>query len=185
LLSLLKRRIAILCFISALALGSVIGLQFAGASSSSGAGQFSDVYAGQVIKQIIDYTHAVQMTKAVEYVGAVDQANLKAYVAAVTPPPPAPERYSAPTPSAAPSGGGGDCYSGSPVPDWIINRESGGNPNAVNPSSGAYGCYQELPGHFNNGAVCSGLSMYSVDDQKVCAQRLIDASGGSLAPWAL
>jgi type II secretory pathway pseudopilin PulG len=136
----------------------------------------------------------VMMTKAqyglVVYLAATNDANLTTYVNAV-------EQADAeaalqnsqaqPTQQySAPSSGGasGDCFDGSPIPAWIVNRESGGDPNAVNPSSGAYGCYQELPGHFNAGAVCGGLSMYSVADQKTCAQRLIDAAGGSLAPWA-
>lgn len=35
-------------------------------------------------------------------------------------------------------------------PDWIIQRESGGDPNALNPS-GAYGCAQLMPGTGGSG----------------------------------
>jgi hypothetical protein len=128
---------------------------------------------------VVDYVHAVTMANVVVYVYAVAEADRE--TAAATTQAQSPPRYSAPAPVAT----GGDCYDGSPVPAYIITRESGGDPNAVNPSSGAYGCFQELPGHFNSGGACAGLSMYSVADQKVCAQRLIDGSGGTLAPWAL
>ena len=47
-------------------------------------------------------------------------------------------------------GGGGSCNPGS-----IVQRESKGDPNAVNPSSGAGGKYQFLP------STCSGYGGYS------------------------
>lgn len=52
----------------------------------------------------------------------------------------------------------GDCAAMKPegFPDYIIDRESGGNPNAVNPRSGALGCAQILPSWFQRG--CSGMS---------------------------
>lgn len=85
--------------------------------------------------------------------------------------------YSRPAPQTS-----GDCYSGTPVPAYIINRESGGDPNAVNPSSGALGCYQLMPMHFASGGTCAGLST-DLAGQKACAQRLYNAAG--LSPWAL
>ncbi len=76
----------------------------------------------------------------------------------------------------------GDC-SGFPIPGWIIQRESGGDPSAVNPSSGAFGCAQELPAHFQPGGACAGLDMYAVDGQRACAVILSDG-GTNLAPWS-
>lgn len=77
------------------------------------------------------------------------------------------------------------------VPAWIIDRESRGDPNAVNGSSGAMGCVQELPGHFaevspwnsNAHGTCYGLDPNTQAGQLECANRL--SSGGSnLNPWA-
>lgn len=78
------------------------------------------------------------------------------------------------------SGGGGSCYGGV-VPDYIVTRESGGNPNAVNPSSGAWGCYQFMPSTWSSS--CSDLSR-DVAGQKECASR-ISNGGRNLQPWAL
>jgi hypothetical protein len=57
--------------------------------------------------------------------------------------------------------------------------ESGGDPNAVNPSSGAFGCWQELPSHFAPGGSCAGLDMHTVDGQRECANRLPLSAWGS------
>lgn len=78
-------------------------------------------------------------------------------------------------------GGVGDC-SGFAIPDYIIERESGGNPQAVNAASGAYGCAQVMPMHWEGGA-CDGMDRTNVDHQRECVNRL--SSGGSnLQPWA-
>lgn len=89
-----------------------------------------------------------------------------------------------PSTTAPPSGARsttGACV-GFAVPDYIIQRESGGNPSAYNPSSGAYGCAQTLLSHYNAGGVCAGLDPYSVDGQRACTQRLVDRAG--LTPWS-
>jgi len=85
------------------------------------------------------------------------------------------------------SGGGGGTVSGpcggaTNGADAYIARESGGNPNARNPS-GAWGCYQIMPGTWNGS--CSDLGQYgsaSTQAQAACASRLPSsawaASGG-------
>lgn len=81
-----------------------------------------------------------------------------------------------------PTTAGGDCAPVAAIIGWgIVNRESGGNPGAVNPSSGAFGCSQTLPSHYNPGGTCAGLDMYSVEGQTECTQRLYNAGG--LRPW--
>jgi hypothetical protein len=79
------------------------------------------------------------------------------------------------TSAATPSG---SCYGG-PLPAYIYTRESGGDPNAVNPSSGARGCGQVMP--YVHDAHCSDLG-YSVPEQHECERRLIAMSG--LQPWS-
>lgn len=76
----------------------------------------------------------------------------------------------------------GEC-TGFVIPDYIIQRESGGNPSAYNPS-GAYGCAQTLLGHYNDGGACAGLDPYTIQGQRDCVYRLSNG-GTNLAPWAL
>lgn len=89
---------------------------------------------------------------------------------------------SAPAQTQAPStySGSGSCYGG-PIPDYIVTRESGGNPNAQNPS-GAWGCYQIMPEWWSG--ACSGFDKYSIDGQKACAAILWNGGAGS-SNWAL
>jgi len=77
--------------------------------------------------------------------------------------------------------GVGDC-TGFPLPDYIIERESGGNPWAVNPSSGAYGCAQVMPFHWAPGGACAGLDRTSIEDQRTCVGWLSEG-GTRLSPW--
>ncbi len=116
------------------------------------------------------------------WVAAVnDRVAIEAAIAvALTPPPPT---YSY-TPSRS-SGNIGDC-TGFAVPDYIITRESGGDPNARN-ASGAQGCtqimqfwwnQQDLPGRPG----CSDLDQYTVAGQRTCTQRIVDYSG--LSAWS-
>ena len=77
---------------------------------------------------------------------------------------------------------GGACGGATNGADAYIGRESGGNPNARN-SSGAWGCYQIMPGTWSGS--CSDLGQYgsaSTSAQAACASRLPSsawaASGG-------
>jgi len=77
---------------------------------------------------------------------------------------------------------GGACGGATNGADAYIGRESGGNPNARNPS-GAWGCYQIMPGTWSSS--CSDLGQYGsagTSAQAQCASRLPSsawaASGG-------
>ena len=77
---------------------------------------------------------------------------------------------------------GGACGGASNGADAYIGRESGGNPNARN-ASGAWGCYQIMPGTWSSS--CSDLGQHgsaSTQAQAQCASRLPSsawaASGG-------
>lgn len=84
-----------------------------------------------------------------------------------------------PGPASVAHPGGGGCYDG-PVPAYIVDRESGGDPGAVNPSSGAFGCFQFLPSTWSSS--CSDLAR-DVAGQVECANRISDG-GTNLAPWS-
>jgi|GEM_PF-5910255 len=96
--------------------------------------------------------------------------------ASATPAAPA-QTYTSPAPtgstaSAAPSGGGcGD------LPGYIVQRESGGDPNAVNtgaPGSASYiGCAQVDSRHFGEWGTCVGLSYVA------CVNKLWDNGRGA------
>jgi hypothetical protein len=88
--------------------------------------------------------------------------------------------------SVAPTGRGGGGGGGSSVggacggatngADRFIGAESGGNPNARN-SSGAWGCYQIMPGTWRSS--CSDLGAHGsagTDAQAQCASRLPSSS---------
>lgn len=74
----------------------------------------------------------------------------------------------------------GDC-TGFAIPDYIIQRESGGNPSAYNPS-GAYGCAQTLLSHYSRGS-CQGLDPYTIEGQRECVW-ILSNGGTNLQPWA-
>jgi hypothetical protein len=80
-----------------------------------------------------------------------------------------------------PTGSVGDC-TGFAIPDHIIVRESGGNPWAVNSASGAFGCGQVMPMHWNGGG-CSDLDQWTIDGQRECVDRL-SSGGTNLNPWS-
>jgi hypothetical protein len=60
------------------------------------------------------------------------------------------------------------------IPASIVMCESGGNPNAVNPTTGARGLYQIMPA--THASVCPDLG-WSVADQNICAARIWQQSG--------
>lgn len=71
---------------------------------------------------------------------------------------------------------GGACGGATNGADAFIGRESGGNPNARN-SSGAWGCYQIMPGTWSSS--CSDLGQHgsaSTEAQAQCASRLPSSS---------
>lgn len=71
---------------------------------------------------------------------------------------------------------GGSCGGATNGADRFIGAESGGNPNARNPS-GAWGCYQIMPGTWSSS--CSDLGQHgaaSTDAQAQCASRLPSSS---------
>lgn len=71
---------------------------------------------------------------------------------------------------------GGACGGATNGADAYIGRESGGNPNARN-ASGAWGCYQIMPGTWSGS--CSDLGQYgsaSTSAQAACASRLPSSS---------
>jgi soluble lytic murein transglycosylase-like protein len=83
---------------------------------------------------------------------------------------------------AAPTGRGGGgnvsgaCGGATNGADRFIGAESGGNPNARNPS-GAWGCYQIMPGTWRGS--CSDLGQHGsagTDAQAQCASRLPSSS---------
>jgi len=74
------------------------------------------------------------------------------------------------------------------VPTYIVGRESHFHWWAKNPSSAAWGWYQEMPMHFRVGGTCYGLyrpagDMLGMAYQHICAHKLKRAAGSS--PWAL
>lgn len=81
------------------------------------------------------------------------------------------------TPTSSPSSGG--CGA---IPGYIVQRESGGDPGAVNSTSGAFGCYQLLPSHFSAGGACDDLGRDQAG-QDACAGRLWNGGAGS-SNWA-
>lgn len=127
---------------------------------------------------VADYAYARYLAELPPPPAPVQQAPaLPALLPALAPVRP---DLSAPVEQSPPSSGG-DC-SGFPLPDYIIQRESGGDPYAVNPSSGTFGCAQLQPFHFNGGGACAGFST-DIAGQIACTYELQRRAG--LAPWAL
>lgn len=125
---------------------------------------------------------------------AAAEAEQAAAAANAAKPMPMPMPVPKPAPAARPgrggSGGGGgggtavggSCGGATNGADRFIGRESGGNPNARN-GSGAWGCYQIMPGTWASS--CSDLGAHgsaSTQAQAACASRLPSgawaASGG-------
>ncbi|HEV8205560.1 MAG TPA: transglycosylase SLT domain-containing protein [Acidimicrobiia bacterium] len=88
------------------------------------------------------------------------------------------KKAAAPTGRGGGGGGsvGGACGGATNGADRFIGAESGGNPNARN-SSGAWGCYQIMPGTWQSS--CSDLGAHgsaSTEAQAQCASRLPSSS---------
>jgi soluble lytic murein transglycosylase-like protein len=74
---------------------------------------------------------------------------------------------------------GGACGGATNGADSYIGRESGGDPNARN-ASGAWGCYQIMPGTWSSS--CSDLGQHgsaSTEAQAACASRLPSSAWSS------
>ena len=122
---------------------------------------------------------AAQAEKAAQARAAANAAQAQAaarFAAAANAPKAAPKPT---TPAIAPTGRGGGgsavggaCGGATNGADRFIGAESGGNPNARNPS-GAWGCYQIMPGTWSSS--CSDLGSHgsaSTQAQAACASRL-------------
>jgi hypothetical protein len=132
---------------------------------------------------------ASQVVAERQYIEAVQRNQLEAFFQAVTAAEAekaAAAARAARTPKrAAPTGRGGGTVSGSVSgscggatngADRFIGAESGGNPNARN-ASGAWGCYQIMPGTWSSS--CSDLGQHGsagTDAQAQCASRLPSSS---------
>ena len=124
------------------------------------------------------YIEAVQRNQMESFLQAVAAAEAEKAAAAAA----AAARAQAPK-RAAPTGRGGGggtvsgaCGGATNGADRFIAAESGGNPNARNPS-GAWGCYQIMPGTWRGS--CSDLGQHgsaSTDAQAQCASRLPSSS---------
>jgi hypothetical protein len=146
--------------------------------------EYGAAEAGAYVQRAGEYVAAVQyvaVMTALDQIGqyvtweAAQEAQAEAareWAAAHPPSPPAPLRPANPSVS---GGGGGACGGATNGADQFIHRESGGNPQAVNPSSGAYGCWQVLPSTWAsacgdiNGGHPQGAT---VAQQAACASRL-------------
>jgi hypothetical protein len=126
----------------------------------------------------VAFVQSVQAAEIAAFVLMVEQAELAAYQAELARQQAAVRRYTAPSSS----GGGGDCY-GSDIPDYIVDRESGGSASARNPS-GAWGCFQFMGGTWN--ANCSDLGAHGsapASAQVECMNR-VWAGGAGSSHWA-
>ena len=122
---------------------------------------------------IARFTEAVNTARWLEAIAAIERAQQAEALA----------RARAPRPATPRSSGGGN------VLDCIKHRESRGQYDVVNTSSGAAGAYQFMPGTWNNNARSAGRtdlvgvnpSNASPADQDVMAQHLLATQG--LGPW--
>lgn len=145
-------------------------LEITGMAQAEATVQYQKVAYNQAVQsaQVTEYITAIQAAEAAEQARIAEEQRV---------------RSSSPYKSAAPMSGGttvGEC-TGFAIPDYIIQRESGGDPSAMNPS-GAYGCAQTLLSHYSGGS-CSGLDPYSIDGQRECV-NILSNGGTNLAPWA-
>ncbi len=121
------------------------------------------------------FLDAVQAQQLDAYLQAVAAAEAEQAAAAAN----ARKKAVAPTGRGGGGGGGnvgGACGGATNGADRFIGAESGGNPNARN-SSGAWGCYQIMPGTWRSS--CSDLGQHgsaSTDAQAQCASRLPSSS---------
>lgn len=130
-----------------------------------------DVVADMVIDSMLSYVEAVQ---AQEYlVWLRDQIAQEAAQRAAEEAYRASQQHAVTAPQASPVTG--VCGGATNGADQFISRESGGNPSVYNTGgSGAWGCYQIMPGTWA-GAGCNELGAHgsaSPAAQAACASRL-------------
>jgi hypothetical protein len=120
------------------------------------------------------YLEAVQRNQTEAFLQAIAAAEAEKAAAAAA--------AAKPRKPAAPTGRGGGgsvsgaCGGATNGADRFIGAESGGNPNARN-ASGAWGCYQIMPGTWSSS--CSDLGQHGsagTDAQAQCASRLPSSS---------
>lgn len=130
------------------------------------------------VPRVIAYIEAVTRDEVGRFIVAVQEAEAAAARAAAEAEAQRQRDAIRPASPAVPSGvfhGSGSCYGG-PIPDYIVTRESGGDPMAQNPS-GAFGCYQIMPEWWSG--ACSGLDRYTIDGQKQCASIIWNGGAGA------
>jgi hypothetical protein len=127
-------------------------------------------------KRFLEAVRAQQLDSFFQAVAAAEAEQAAQAAAAAN----AKKKSVAPTGRGGSGGGGssvgGACGGASNGADRFIGAESGGNPNARN-SSGAWGCYQIMPGTWQSS--CSDLGQHgsaSTDAQAQCASRLPSSS---------
>jgi hypothetical protein len=140
----------------------------------------ADLPATEALMTYLSAVREQQIADVGAYIAAVQEAELAAYLEAITPPPP-PVIYTAPQPSVA-----GACGGATNGADQFIQRESGGQPYIANgggtaaspfDAGRAFGCYQIIPSTW--AAACSDITTYDPASQARCASRL------PLSAWAL
>lgn len=116
----------------------------------------------------------ITVHQILDYAAYSDRVRVGDYLVSLTPPEPV-QDVSGPSTQVV-----GACGGATNGADQYIGRESGGNPAALNPS-GAWGCYQIMPGTWA-GAGCDQLGAYGSAPPSVqaeCASRLpLSAWGG-------
>lgn len=135
--------------------------------------------------QVTDYLEGLERERqaVAAYLDALEAARLAAEAEAARVA--AAQQAARPTPSSSGTIQVPSSCDGHVVPAYIIQRESGCNYGAVNPSgcggASCVGLYQFDLRHFTSGA-CMGLDWHNPADQDECARR-ISNGGTNLAPW--
>jgi hypothetical protein len=101
------------------------------------------------------------------------------YVTPVTPAAPQPSNAGTAAAGASPTPVASAASAGSPLPTCTWQPESGGNPSAVNPSSGAGGYYQITPATWAAYGGTGAPQSASMSEQTAIAQQIYQSQGPS------